>query len=92
MPTVSCSVPGLINDCTGGKSSFTLEADTLDQAIRVLTDTYPLLRHHLFTEAGDVREHVLFFYNEDNIAWLEQLDVPLRDGDRLTVLQAVSGG
>jgi molybdopterin synthase sulfur carrier subunit len=34
----------------------------------------------------------LIFYNEESIAWLERLDVPLRPGDRLHVLQAVSGG
>ena len=92
MPIINCSVPPLINDCTGGKSHFTLEAETLEQALSLLQDTYPLLRIHLYTEAGDIRQHVLFYYNNDNIAWLDRLDIPLRTGDRLTVLQAVSGG
>lgn len=92
MPIIDCYVPSLINDCTGGKSYFTLEADTLGQAMSLLQDTYPFLRVHLFTEGGDIRQHVLFYYNNDNIAWLDSLDIPIRTGDRLTVLQAVSGG
>jgi sulfur-carrier protein len=35
---------------------------------------------------------VLLFYNDQNIAWLESLDLPLQKGDKLTVMQAVSGG
>jgi sulfur-carrier protein len=35
---------------------------------------------------------VLIFYNAESIAWLERLDVPLQPGDRLDLLQAVSGG
>ncbi|NIK75164.1 molybdopterin converting factor small subunit [Paenibacillus castaneae] len=92
MPIIECSVPSLISDCTGGKSRFTLEADTLEEALILLQNTYPLLRVHLFTETGAVRKHVLLFYNEDNLAWIDTYNIPLKRGDRLTVLQAVSGG
>ncbi|WP_052487882.1 MoaD/ThiS family protein [Gordoniibacillus kamchatkensis] len=92
MPSIECSVPSLISDCTGGHARFTLQAETLEQAIARMLETYPLLRVHLFTESGAVRPHVLICYNDDNIAWLEHLDVPLKQGDRLAVLQLVSGG
>ena len=46
MPIIDCSVPSLINDCTGGKSHFNLEAETLEQALSLLQDTYPLLFSH----------------------------------------------
>jgi sulfur carrier protein ThiS len=35
---------------------------------------------------------VLIFYNDDNLATIPDRNVPLRAGDRLLVLQAVSGG
>lgn len=92
MPIIDCSVPSLISDSTGGHARFTLEADTLEQAISRMLETYPLLRVHLFTETGAVRQHVMICYNEDNIAWLDSLDVRLKLGDRLTVVQLVSGG
>ena len=47
---------------------------------------------HLFDETGGFRQHVLCFHNETNLRWLESDEVPVADGDRLTVLQAVSGG
>lgn len=89
---VEVSVPMLISDCTGGRTRFPLEAGTLAEALRRLTESYPLLKVHLYNEQGDVREHVLLYYNDSNIAWLEDLDIPLRQGDKLRVLQAVSGG
>ena len=41
--------------------------------------------------AGDLRRHVLCFLNDDNLDWLDG-DPELRNGDRVTVLQSVSGG
>ncbi|MBW5446018.1 MoaD/ThiS family protein [Cohnella sp. CFH 77786] len=86
------SVPLLISDCTRGRTRFPLEAGTLAEALRLLVETYPLLRVHLYNEQGNVREHVLLYYNDDNIAWLDDLDIPIQPGDKLRVLQAVSGG
>ncbi|WP_276353380.1 MoaD/ThiS family protein [Cohnella caldifontis] len=86
------SVPLLLRDCTGGRSRFSLEADTLEEALRRLIETYPLLKVHVYDERGQVREHVLLYYNDDNVAWLDDLGIPLRPGDKLRVLQAVSGG
>lgn len=92
MALIDCSIPSLLGDCAGGRTRFQVEAETLEQALSVLRETYPLLRVHLFDETGAARKHVLLFYNDDNLDWLDRLDLPLRPGDRLTVLQAVSGG
>lgn len=89
---IEVSVPSLLSDCTNGQVTFSLEAGTVEEALRRLLETYPLLRIHLYDETMRLRQHVLIYYNDDNIAWLETLDVPLRPGDRLLVLQAVSGG
>lgn len=89
---IAVSVPGLLRDCIGGRSSVTIPATTLGEALQRLRDEYPLLRAHMYDEHERLRQHVLVFYNTDNIAWLDRLDVPLEPGDRITVLQAVSGG
>jgi molybdopterin converting factor small subunit len=85
-------VPTILRDCTGGCNPVTIEAATLDEALQRLRDKYPLLRVHLYDETGKLRPHVLIFYNDESTRWLERLDVPLRQGDRLEILQAVSGG
>jgi sulfur-carrier protein len=89
---IEVTVPTILRDCTGGRNPVTIEAATLAQALERLRETYPLLRIHLYDETEQLRPHVLIFYNEESTHWLERLDVPLRPGDRLTILQAVSGG
>lgn len=90
--TVEVSVPSLLKDCTGGRNRFTIEATTLAQALQVLIETYPLLQIHLYDEAERLRTHVQIFYNQDSTRWLENLEIPLKLGDRILILQAVSGG
>ncbi len=92
MIPIEVRVPALLRDCTNQKTRFTLEASTLDDALTRLVQEYPLLRVHLYDRKGALRQHVLLFYNDDNIKWLERLDLPLQPGDRLSVVQAVSGG
>ena len=52
----------------------------------------PRLRPHLYDEAMRLRKHLLLFYNDDNLATVVDRNMPLKPGDRLLVLQAVSGG
>ena len=92
MIPIEVRVPALLRDCTKQQTRFPLEATTLAEALTRLVQEYPLLRRHIYDEAGQLRQHVLLFYNDDNIKWLEHLDVPLKPGDRLSVVQAVSGG
>jgi molybdopterin converting factor small subunit len=41
---------------------------------------------------GAQRQHVLLFFNGENLAWIKDRSAPVRDGDQLDVIQAVSGG
>jgi molybdopterin converting factor small subunit len=89
---IQVTVPTILRDCTGGQVQFTLQASTLAEALERLRERYPLLRVHLYDEEERLRPHVLIFYNSESTRWLDSLDVALRPGDRLEVIQAVSGG
>ncbi len=89
---VEVRIPTLLRDCTGGNGTVSIGAATLAEALERLRESYPLLRIHLYDETGKLRPHVLIFYNRDSIGWLDRLDVPLKAGDTLEILQAVSGG
>lgn len=85
-------LPGLLRDSVGGEHPLRVEGETLAEALESLLEQRPLLRTHLYDEQGRLRPHVLLFFNDRNLAYLERLDVPLQPGDKLIVLQAVSGG
>lgn len=89
---IEVTVPGLLADCTGGRRRFPVEADTLAGSLQRLLEEHPRLRPHLYDEGMRLRKHVLIFYNDDNLAGIRDRDRPLAPGDRLIVLQAVSGG
>jgi molybdopterin converting factor small subunit len=89
---IEVTIPGLLADCTGGRRRFPLEAVTLADALGQLLADHPRLRPHLYDEKMTLRRHVLIFFNDDNLAAIADRNVPLKSGDRLLVLQAVSGG
>jgi molybdopterin converting factor small subunit len=89
---IDVTLPSLLADSAGGKRRLQLEAETLAGALDRLLEAYPLLRPHLYDEAMRVRKHVLIFFNDENLATLQDRAIPLKPGDRLQVVQAVSGG
>ena len=89
---VSVSLPSLLRSCTEGRDEVEIAASTLEECIAGLVDQYPLLDVHLFDEERRLRAHVNVFYNDTNVRWLKDWRIPVRRGDTLTVLQAVSGG
>ena len=84
--------PGAVDFEAGMRRSVALEAESLGGALTALTRRHPALEVHLFDDGGGLRQHVLCFHNDVNSRWLDSMDVPLAEGDRITILQAVSGG
>ena len=92
MAEVTIELPSVLAPAVNGQRSFTAEAETLPAALAALFQLQPGLKVHLFDETETLREHVLCFHNQVNTRWMASPDVPLRDGDTITILQAVSGG
>ena len=92
---VEVTIPSILRDCVGpgDRARFAIDGvETLDQALRAVQQQYPLLRAHVWDDAGKLRPHVLIFHNDQGVKWMTSLDVPLREGDRIQIVQAVSGG
>lgn len=92
MATATLELPSVLAQVVGGVRSLKVSGETLNEALAHAFAAYPALRVHIVDEGGDLREHVLCFHNDQNSRWREQMDHPLVDGDRITILQAVSGG
>ena len=92
MASVSIELPSVLVALAGGESRVRVEASTLSEALRELARRHPGLRGRLLDEQGAFREHVLCFHNDVNTRWSEDADRGLAEGDRLRIMQAVSGG
>ena len=92
MASIEIRLPNLLASMIGEDDCFAIEAETLRGALTTIAEQHPKLALHVFDETGDLRQHVLCFYNDTNTRWLDSLDVPVEAGDALMFMQAVSGG
>ncbi len=91
MPTVSVRLHGAFAEFAGARRAE-VDADTVGAALAALVDRHPPLRERLRDEHGAIREHVAVFANEDEVRTREGEATPLRDGDVLHIIPALSGG
>lgn len=92
MPNVTVQLPSVLSAIVGGVREVTVEGDSLTACLESLFAQHPELRLHVFDESGGFRQHVLCFHNDTNTRWEGGMTQPTRDGDRITIMQAVSGG
>lgn len=85
---VVLEVPALLSDSVGGAASVSLRARSIRDAAAEVKQRWPVLATLVFSQAGEVRPHVLLLRNGKVLRG----DADLQAGDRLTILQAVSGG
>jgi sulfur-carrier protein len=69
-----------------------VSAGTLRAALEAAFAAAPELRSYVLDEQGAVRKHVAVFVNARLIADRARLDLPLADGDKVVVIQALTGG
>ncbi|MEE8105185.1 MAG: MoaD/ThiS family protein [Planctomycetota bacterium] len=92
MAKVRIELPTVLSQVVGGARVLEANGETLQAVFADAFSQCPALEVHLVDEAGVLREHVLCFLNDENTRWAESFDRPVSDGDRITILQAVSGG
>ena len=83
---------GAYSEFAGGARESTVDAGTLREALDAVTVVYPSLRERLRDEHGRLREHLNVFVNKDDIRVLQGESTPVRDGDVVHLIPAVSGG
>ena len=92
--TVSVVLPRALLTYSRGSSTLELEArcSTVADALAELGRQWPAVLDRVVTEQGEVREHVNIFVGEESIRFASGLATPVRDGDTIMIVAAVSGG
>ncbi len=83
---------GAFRGFAGGARDVTLEGGTIREALDALVLAHPTLAERLRDEHGKLRPHLALFINEDDARLLGWEDAPLREGDIVHVIPALSGG
>lgn len=85
-------IPTPLRPYADGQSEIHIDSATVGGALEELTNQYPALRKHLFTENGELRTFVNLFLNDEDVRQLDGTGTPLKAGDRLMIIPSIAGG
>jgi sulfur-carrier protein len=87
-------IPSALRRLIAGESQVSVDAPARDvgEALVLLFERHPVLRDRILTETGQVREHINIFVGPEAIRWTGGLSTPVRDGEEISIIPAVSGG
>ena len=86
--TVTVSIPTALRSYTK-QAEVHAEGTTLADVLASLDTQYPGLRFRIITEQDEIRRHIRIYINDDQA---ESLKAPLRTGDSVLIVLALSGG
>jgi molybdopterin synthase sulfur carrier subunit len=91
MDTVSCTIriASPLRSYTAGASSVTVDGATLQEILANLEQRFPGIRFRMVDEQDRIRPHMRFFVNTSEA---KRLSEPVRAGDTVHVICALSGG
>jgi sulfur-carrier protein len=92
MGAVTVQLPAVLAQMVEGERIFSVGGATIGEALEDLVSQRPALHVHLFDESGGLRPHVICFHNDEYARGLDGLTWPVSPGDRLTILNSITGG
>ncbi len=91
-PIVTLHVLGPLRAYSAGQSELSLSGATVRAMLEELERTHAALYRNVCDETGRVRKHLNVFVNAAHVRDLAGIDTPVKAGDVVSVLPAVSGG
>lgn len=85
-------IPTPLRAYTNGQSDVTVSGSNISEALSDLTNQYPTIKPHLFTDGGDLRPFVNLFVGEHNIKDLQGVSTPIKDGEKIMLIPSIAGG
>ncbi len=75
-----------------GLDEMTVEATTVEEVLQAIGREYPKLPSYITDEHGVLRKHVNIFIGNAMIRDKQKLSDPVKEGDEVYIMQALSGG
>ena len=91
MALVTVQLPAAFEGLADNRA-IKVDAQTVSEAIAIVSSRYPLLSPRLCDEIGNPLPFVCYFVNHDDIRAHAGFNTPVTDGDSVIVVSAVAGG
>jgi sulfur-carrier protein len=85
-------IPGPLRSLSQGEPAVEVEAGDLRAAIEQLDSRYPGFRDRLLDSAGNLRQFVNVYLNDEDIRFGGGLETKLDPKDEVSIIPAVAGG
>jgi molybdopterin synthase sulfur carrier subunit len=85
-------IPTTLRSFTRNQEEVSASGATVGEVLRELDKRFPGIGARLLDDKGAVRRYVNVFLNMDDIRFLQELDTPVKDSDRITLVPAMAGG
>ena len=89
---VSVLVPTPLRNLTQGKDTVEVEAATITALVDALEADYPGMGGRLRGDDGVLRRFINIYVNDEDIRFLNGAEIPLKDGDQVSIVPAIAGG
>lgn len=89
---IKVRIPTPLRKFTDGSDVVDAEGSTIGEALHGLCEKYAEFKPRLFKDDGSLNRFVNVFVNEEDIRFMDNLDTPVKEGDDVSIIQAVAGG
>ena len=89
---VEVQIPQMFRRHTNGSLRVRAAGGTLREVLADLDRAYPGLRRQLLTPDGSLHRFINVYVNQEDVRFLQDLEMRIADGDLVTILPAVAGG
>ncbi len=89
--SVTIKVATYLQPYMGDKEILEVEGNTVRQCLHNLITQFPEIEKMLFDEKERLLNYISVFIAEE-VAYDDQMDIPVKDGDILNILYVIGGG
>ncbi len=85
-------LPPVLRKLSGGAKQVEVEGATVGEVLDALDRKFTGMKKQLLTDDGEIARFVNIFLNDEDVRYIQGLVTPVKSGDTVVILPAMSGG
>lgn len=85
-------IPSPLRKFTGQQAVVNVNAESVWESLKALTESYPELQQHIFDADGSVRPFLRLFIGDTDTEDLQGPATPIGENDEISIIPAIAGG
>ena len=85
-------IPSPLRKFTAQNSRIEVNADSVWESLKALSEDHPEIKDHIFDENGGIRPFLRLFIGETDTEDLDGPATPVSENDEISIIPAIAGG